>query len=272
MPELPEVETTRRGLAPLVTGRTIARTLVRVPALRWPLPPELPEILAGRTMLAVERRAKYLLLHATGGCIILHLGMSGHLRSVRAGSSPAKHDHLDLEFTDGSCLRLNDPRRFGAFLWTPDDPHRHPLLAALGPEPLAGEFDGDYLHCRSRGRRGAIKPFIMDQGVVVGVGNIYASEALFRAGIHPATEAGRIGPARYAKLAWGIRAVLAEAIEAGGTTIRDFADTEGRPGYFARQLQVYGREGEPCPCCGRPVRSGRLGGRSTYFCSKCQRG
>jgi formamidopyrimidine-DNA glycosylase len=271
MPELPEVETTRRGLAPLVTGRTVARVLVRVPALRWPLPPDLPATMAGRTILEVDRRAKYLLLRCTGGCIILHLGMSGHLRLVRAGSPPARHDHLDLEFTDSSCLRFNDPRRFGAFLWTADDPQQHPLLATLGPEPLTGELDGGYLHCRSRGRRGAVKPFIMDQGVVVGVGNIYASEALFRAGIHPETEAGRIDQLRYQKLAAGIRAVLEEAIAAGGTTIRDFADTEGKPGYFARQLQVYGREGEPCLGCGRPVRAVRLSGRSTYFCPKCQK-
>lgn len=271
MPELPEVETTRRGIAPLVTGKTIARAVVRVPSLRWPVPTDLTRTLAGQTVLAVERRAKYLLLRCSGGYAIIHLGMTGHLRPIAAGTPPEKHDHIDLEFTDGSALRFNDPRRFGAFLWTPDDPHRHPLLVELGPEPFAGEMDGAYLHRRSRGRRAAVKPFIMDQAVVVGVGNIYASEALFRAGIHPAAEAGRIGPERYEGLARAIRDVLDQAIAAGGTTIRNFADTDGKPGYFALQLQVYGRAGEACPHCGRNIRSPRLGGRSTYYCQYCQR-
>jgi formamidopyrimidine-DNA glycosylase len=271
MPELPEVETVRRGLAPLLVGRRVARVLLRVPALRWPIPADLPTLLAGQSILAIDRRAKYLLLHFNHGRAIVHLGMSGHLRLVAAGSEPQKHDHLDLEFTDGSCLRFNDPRRFGAFLWTTDDPLRHPLLAALGPEPLADELDGAWLYRRSRGRRGAVKPFLMDQQIVVGVGNIYASEALFRAGIDPARAAGKIGQERYERLAAAVRAVLGEAIAAGGTTIRDFEGTDGRPGYFARQLQVYGRAGEPCPACRQPIRSVRLGGRSTFFCGRCQR-
>jgi formamidopyrimidine-DNA glycosylase len=270
MPELPEVETIRRGIAPLVEGRIFAGAVVRVPTLRWPIPADLAVILRGERVVAVERRAKYLLLRCTRGCAILHLGMTGHLRLVTTGAPPAKHDHVDLEFTDGSCLRLNDPRRFGALLWT-TDPHAHVLLRDLGPEPFADAIDGDYFHRLAKGRRGPIKSFIMDQTVIVGVGNIYASEALFRAGIHPATAAGRIGVERLHRLSAAIRQVLSAAIDAGGTTIRDFADPEGRLGYFRLQLEVYGREGEPCRRCGRPVRALRLGGRSTYFCPECQR-
>jgi formamidopyrimidine-DNA glycosylase len=270
MPELPEVETTRRGIAPHLIGRTIERLICRVPQLRWPLP-EASLSLAGEQVLAVERRAKYLLLRCSGGTLILHLGMSGHLRLIAAGTPAQVHDHVDLVFTDGTALRLNDARRFGALLWTPDDPHLHPLLVELGPEPFAAEMDGDYLYDRSRGRKGAIKPFLMDQQVVVGVGNIYASEALFRAGIDPRRPAGSISLARYERLAETIRQVLTEAIAAGGTTIRDFTDAGGKPGYFARQLKVYGREGEACPGCGRPIIQLRLGGRSTYFCRKCQK-
>lgn len=270
MPELPEVETTRRGIAPYLVGRTIARLVCRVQHLRWPLPAEAAS-LGGQQVQAVERRAKYLLLRCSGGALILHLGMTGYLRLVDAGTPPQAHDHVDLVFTDGSALRFNDARRFGALLWTPDDPHRHPLLVELGPEPFAAEMDGDYLFRRSRRRRGAVKPFIMDQQVVVGVGNIYASEALFRAGIDPRRPAGSIGRARYGRLAEATREVLAAAIAAGGTTIRDFVDAGGKPGYFRRQLRVYGREGEPCPVCTRPIAQERLGGRSTYFCRRCQK-
>jgi formamidopyrimidine-DNA glycosylase len=270
MPELPEVETTRQGIEPHLIGRTIERLVCRVPRLRWPLPEE-TVALAGQQVLAVERRAKYLLLRCSGGTLILHLGMSGHLHLVAADTPPQAHDHVDLVFTDGTALRFNDTRRFGALLWTPDNPHLHPLLVELGPEPFAGEMDGDYLCRRSRERLGAVKPFIMDQRVVVGVGNIYASEALFRAGIDPRRAAGSISRARYERLAEAIREVLTEAIAAGGTTIRDFTDAGGRPGYFRLQLKVYGREGEACTACGRPIAQERLGGRSTYFCRKCQR-
>jgi formamidopyrimidine-DNA glycosylase len=270
MPELPEVETTRRGIAPHLVGRTIERLVCRVPQLRWPLP-EATVPLAGQQVLAVERRAKYLLLRCSGGTLILHLGMSGHLHLVAATAPPLRHDHVDLVFTDGSALRFNDARRFGALLWTPDDPHRHPLLVELGPEPFAAEMDGAYLYGRSRGRKAAVKPFLMDQQVVVGVGNIYASEALFRAGIDPRRPAGSVSRARYERLAAAIREVLSAAIAAGGTTIRDFVDAGGKPGYFALQLKVYGREGAACPGCGRPIAQERLGGRSTYFCRKCQR-
>jgi formamidopyrimidine-DNA glycosylase len=226
--------------------------------------------LAGQQVVAVERRAKYLLLRCGDGTLILHLGMSGHLHLVAAGMPPQLHDHVDLVFTDGTALRFNDSRRFGALLWTPDDPHLHPLLVELGPEPFAAEMDGAYLYRRSRGRQGAIKPFIMDQQVVVGVGNIYASEALFRAGINPRRPVGSINRVRYERLAEAIREVLTEAIAAGGTTIRDFTDAGGKPGYFRLQLKVYGREGEACPACGRSIVQERLGGRSTYFCRKCQ--
>lgn len=271
MPELPEVETIRRGIAPLVEGRTIAGAVVRAPGLRWPFPDDLGAILAGQQVLAVGRRAKYLLLRCTSGHLLLHLGMTGHLRVVASETPPVKHDHVDLQFTDGNALRFNDSRRFGALLWTPADPHLHPLLVELGPEPFAAEMDGDYLFRRSRGRRSAVKTFIMDQTVVVGVGNIYASEALFQAGIHPETEAGKIGRDRYERLAQAIREVLDAAIAAGGTTIRDFVDSTGKPGYFHLQLQVYGREGEPCRRCGKSIQALRLGGRSTYFCRTCQR-
>ncbi len=271
MPELPEVETTRRGIAPLVVGRTIAAAVLRTPKLRWPIPAELAAVLAGQNILAVERRAKYLLLRCSAGCILLHLGMSGHLRVVSAQLPPGRHDHVDLVFTDGSCLRFNDPRKFGAFLWLPAEPFEHPLLAGLGPEPFAAEMNGAYLHRCSRGRRLAVKPFMMDQRVVVGVGNIYASEALFRAGIHPRCQAGRISLTRYQKLALVICEVLQQAIAAGGTTIRDFQNASGKPGYFDIQLQVYGREGQPCPVCGQSIKHLKLGQRSTYFCSRCQR-
>jgi len=269
MPELPEVETTRRGILPHILGRTVVQLICRVPRLRWLLPGvETP--LAGEVVLAVERRAKYLLLRCGGGTLILHLGMSGHLRLVTAGTPAGAHDHVDLVFSDGTALRFNDPRRFGALLWTPDDPHRHPLLVELGPEPFAAEMDGEHLYRCSRRRTGAVKTFIMDQRVVVGVGNIYASEALFRAGIDPRRSAGRISRQRYGRLAEAIREVLAAAIDAGGTTLRDFADAEGRPGYFRLELQVYGRAGEACSICGRAVAQVKISGRSTYFCHHCQ--
>ncbi|OHB30178.1 MAG: DNA-formamidopyrimidine glycosylase [Desulfuromonadaceae bacterium GWC2_58_13] len=270
MPELPEVETTRRGIAPLVEGKTIVSVVTRVVGLRWPFPPHLGAILAGRTIYTVERRAKYLLLRCDGGTLILHLGMTGHLRVVSPRVPPGCHDHVDLVFADGSCLRFNDSRRFGALLWTSDDPALHPLLAGLGPEPFDEAMSGERLYRLSRGRKNAVKPYIMDQRILVGVGNIYASEALFRAGIDPARAAGRVGLVRYRRLTAAIREVLDAAIAAGGTTIRDFSDSEGRPGYFAIQLQVYGRTGEPCLHCGEAIRQRRLGQRSTYFCRFCQ--
>ena len=270
MPELPEVETTLRGIVPHVTGRTILECLFRTAKLRWPLDPALCHILPGQRIIKIERRAKYLLLFCDRGTIILHLGMSGSLRIVPAGTTEQKHDHVDLIFTDGQCLRLTDPRKFGAFIYTDADPYRHKLLCHLGPEPLADTFSGKLLYNLSRGRNLTVKQFIMEQKTVVGVGNIYASESLFRAGIRPDRAAGRVALKRYELLAQAIKDILLQAIDAGGTTINDFSQADGRPGYFTQQLQVYGRCGDPCPTCGQPIQSQRLGQRSTFFCPKCQ--
>lgn len=271
MPELPEVETTRRGIAPLISGCQIVELVLRTDKLRWPLDRGLCESLPGQSISSVERRAKYLLLRCDHGTLILHLGMSGSLRVIEAGETENKHDHVDLIFSNGSCLRLNDPRKFGALLWCAGDPAEHPLLSSLGPEPLSEQFDGSYLWQRSRQRKTAVKQFIMDQKLVVGVGNIYANESLFRAGIRPELAAGKIGRERYDRLAVAIKQILREAIAAGGTTIADFRQADGKPGYFKQQLQVYGRDGEPCPLCRQPISSVRLGQRSTYFCRRCQR-
>jgi formamidopyrimidine-DNA glycosylase len=271
MPELPEVETTRRGIAPLISGKAIAELVLRTEKLRWPLDRSLCRSLPGQTILSVERRAKYLLLRTGPGTLILHLGMSGSLRIVPAETTENKHDHVDLILTDGSCLRFTDPRKFGALLWTAADPLLHPLLVHLGPEPLAAEFTGEYLYQSSRKRKIAVKPFVMDQKLVVGVGNIYASEALFGAGIDPCLPAGKVSRARYQRLAGEIKQVLQQAIAAGGTTISDFKQSDGKPGYFKQELRVYGRAGDSCTLCGQPVKSIRLGQRSTFFCSTCQR-
>jgi formamidopyrimidine-DNA glycosylase len=271
MPELPEVETTRRGIAPHVVNHRVTGVVVRQKRLRWPVPPALARDLPGQTLHAVERRAKYLLLRADTGTVILHLGMSGSLRVLPAGTPAEKHDHLDILLDNGRCLRLTDPRRFGAALWCAGDVMQHPLLRALGPEPLDDDFTGEYLFARARRRKGAVKQFIMDGKVVVGVGNIYASEALFLAGIHPGRAAGRISRDRCDRLAAAIKEVLAASIRAGGTTLRDFVGGDGKPGYFSQQLRVYGRTGEPCLTCGTPVRQVITGQRSTYYCPRCQR-
>lgn len=271
MPELPEVETTRRGIEPLVTGRRVNGVVVRNARLRWPVPAALARELPGQRVGAVERRAKYLLLRCTEGTVLIHLGMSGSLRVVPVSSPPGPHDHVDVVLTGGQALRLRDPRRFGAVLWVPGDPTEHPLLAGLGPEPLGEGFDGAYLHRLSRGRRAPVKAFLMDSRVVVGVGNIYAAEGLFRAGIHPGRAAGRIAAGRYDALAAALRQVLSEAITQGGTTLRDFVAEDGRPGYFRQRLNVYGREGEPCPACDTPLKGCRIAQRSTVYCRRCQR-
>lgn len=270
MPELPEVETTRRGIAPLISGCCIVRVEMRVPKLRWPLDPQLSGLLAGQTVHSVDRRAKYLLFNLDSGCLLLHLGMTGNLRVVPDFTPVAKHDHVDICFDNGRCLRFSDPRRFGAVLWVPGRPDEHPLLSKLGPEPLSDELSGDYLYRISRNRRLAIKPFIMDQQVVVGVGNIYASEALFMAAIRPTRGAGLISRNRYARLAEEIKKVLLAALDAGGTTFSDFRQVDGKPGYFKQQLQVYGREGKPCSICGTAIVASRLGQRSTFYCRRCQ--
>ena len=271
MPELPEVETTRRGIAPHLTGQRVSQVCIRHPRLRWPIPSELPGLLKGRKILDVARRGKYLLIRFHHGHLLIHLGMSGSLRVLETGLAAHKHDHFDLCLGSGLCLRLHDPRRFGAVLWTSDPPRQHPLLASLGPEPLGDDFDGHYLHQQGQTRRVAIKNLIMDSHVVVGVGNIYASESLFLAGIHPGRACNRIAAERYAALAEAIRTVLSAAIDQGGTTLRDFRREDGRPGYFAQQLQVYARTDEPCPSCGTPIRSRVIGQRSSYFCARCQR-
>lgn len=271
MPELPEVETTRRGIEKYLRGRRVTAVHVRERRLRRPLSRGFERALTGQTIQAVTRRGKYLLLVTPAGTVLIHLGMSGSLRIVAPDQPAQKHDHVDIDCTGGIRLRFRDPRRFGLMLWLPGDPARHELLRGIGPEPLGEEFSGAYLLQAARGRRTAVKLFIMDASIVAGVGNIYANEALFRAGIHPQRAAGRIAAARYERLAAAIRAVLAEAIEQGGTTLRDFYHGTGEPGYFRIRLAVYGREGEPCVVCGGAIRCIRLGQRSTYFCGRCQR-
>ena len=248
MPELPEVETTRRGIEPHVRGQRIERLVVRQPRLRWPIPVELAELLQGRTIERVERRGKYLLVPFAHGTLLIHLGMSGSLRIIETGLPVGKHDHVDIELSSGQVLRYTDPRRFGAMLWHAGDVSTHLLLAELGPEPLTDAFDGDYLFERSRGRSAPVKTFLMDSHIVVGVGNIYANEALFSAGIRPDRAAGRVSRARYVALADEVKRVLARSIKQGGTTLRDFVGGDGKPGYFRQQLNVYGRGGESCGC------------------------
>lgn len=271
MPELPEVETTRRGLSPHILGRTVEAVVVRQPALRWPVPAGLARRLRGHRVDRIDRRGKYLLMGLDNGTLLMHLGMSGSLRVVERDQAPRLHDHLDICFDDRRCLRLHDPRRFGAVLWAGAKPLEHPLLRDLGPEPLSADFSGAYLHARSRGRKLAVKNFIMDGRVVTGIGNIYANEALFDAGILPSRPAGRVSRAGYDALAEAIRAVLGAAIEQGGTTLRDFVNSNGEPGYFKLQLAVYDRAGEPCLRCGTPLRSRVIGQRSTFYCRQCQR-
>jgi len=271
MPELPEVETTRRGIAPALSGRTIERLIVREPRLRWRVPRSLPAAIAGQAVRDLRRRAKYLLFDLDRGTLILHLGMSGSLRVMSSDTVPMPHDHVDIVLDSGVCLRFNDPRRFGSLLWTTRDPLTHPLLRSLAPEPLSDEFDGAYLADAAKGRRVAIKQLIMNSRVVVGVGNIYASEALFRAGIRPRRHAGRIARTEFDALAKSIKTVLAEAIRSGGTTLRDYVNPEGMPGYFRQRLFVYERHGEPCRRCRTPIRQLVQGQRSTYYCAQCQR-
>lgn len=272
MPELPEVETTRRGLAPHVEGRVVAGVVLRRPDLRWPIPPQVAALLPGQRIDAVRRRAKYLLLDTAAGSALLHLGMSGSLRVLPASTPLDPHDHVDIALAGRGTrvLRFNDPRRFGCLLWQAPG-EVHPLLRSLGPEPLSDAFDGDYLFARSRGRTAPVKSFLMDQRIVVGVGNIYAAEALFAAGISPLRAAGRVSRERYAALAGEVKRILAWAITRGGTTLRDFISPDGAPGYFELELAAYGRGGEPCPRCGRPMQEAAIGQRTTVWCGRCQR-
>lgn len=271
MPELPEVETTLRGLAPHLTGQIVTEVCIRNAQLRWPVPHNLPKLLRGQTVRELQRRAKYLLMRFDHGTLILHLGMSGSLRVLNSHVPPDKHDHFDLVMENGTIMRLRDPRRFGAVLWHRGEPGGHPLLARLGPEPLQGGFDADYLYRATRKRSAAIKLVIMDNQVVVGVGNIYANEALFRAGIKPQLAAGRLSHARCKKLVSEIRATLGEAIKAGGSSLRDYVDSDGKQGYFQQHYWVYGRANEACRQCGSAIKQIRQGQRSSFYCPVCQR-
>ncbi|MGR8981395.1 MAG: bifunctional DNA-formamidopyrimidine glycosylase/DNA-(apurinic or apyrimidinic site) lyase [Gammaproteobacteria bacterium] len=271
MPELPEVETTRRGITPYIEGKRIREVIIRQPVLRWPVTDGIDKQLAGLLVESTSRRGKYLLLKTSCGTVIMHLGMSGSLRIVPYGSPPGKHDHIDFIFEDHTDLRLNDPRRFGSVLWTTAPASEHPLLKNLGLEPLSADFNGEYLYAVSRNRTAPVKTLIMDSHIVVGVGNIYANEALFLAGIKPSRQSGTIALSRYRKLAESIRFVLERSIEQGGTTLRNFVNESGKPGYFKQQLAVYGRGGQTCNRCRRPLIEARISNRSTVYCKHCQR-
>ncbi|MBI5451080.1 MAG: bifunctional DNA-formamidopyrimidine glycosylase/DNA-(apurinic or apyrimidinic site) lyase [Gammaproteobacteria bacterium] len=270
MPELPEVETTCSGIRPLLQGQRIAGVIVRQRRLRQPIPARLPQQMRGATITAIERRAKYILLRTTAGTALLHLGMSGSLRLTTAAEKPTAHDHVDIVLTNGSVLRLRDPRRFGLLLWTQRDPLEHRLLQGLGPEPLEAGFTAEVLWQQAQRRRVAVKQLTMDGHVVVGVGNIYASEALFGAGIDPRRQAATLTRNECRRLVTAIRKVLQAAIRQGGTTLRDFTASDGRPGYFRQHLKVYGRGGEPCTRCHTPIATLRQGQRASYYCPHCQ--
>lgn len=274
MPELPEVETTRRGIAPHILKQQISEVVVRQPSLRWPVPDNINTLLSGQTVSRIERRAKYLLIHFNNNddqALLVHLGMSGSLRIVQQNDVLLKHDHVDIVFNSGLVLRYSDPRRFGCILWLDSTPLAHKLLQHLGPEPLSEAFSADYLWQRSRGKNIAVKQFVMDQKVVTGIGNIYATEALFTAGVHPNRAAGKVSKARYALFVEEAKRILERSIRQGGTTLRDFVGGDGKPGYFAQQLLVYGRKGEPCPTCDTPLKEIRLSNRSSVFCPQCQK-
>ncbi len=271
MPELPEVETTRRGIAPHIQGQCVTKIIVRNPNLRYGVPKNLSKEFVGQTVNAVERRGKYLLFTSDAGAMMVHLGMSGSLRYLATALAPGKHDHVDIMFNNHGCLRFHDPRRFGSVLWLPQGEPEHKLLANIGPEPLSDDFNGNYLLKRAQGRRTAVKNLIMDSNVVAGVGNIYANEALFMARIHPLRAAGRISLKRYQVLVTEIKQVLQAAIASGGSTLRDFVNSDGKPGYFAFEHKVYGRDGQPCQSCGAKLKLVRLGQRATVYCGRCQR-
>jgi formamidopyrimidine-DNA glycosylase len=271
MPELPEVETTRRGLLPHVVGHTIQQIIVRNPKLRWPVPENLPQLAQLQTIQALSRRGKYLLIQLDSGTILVHLGMSGSLRILDSTTPAGVHDHIDIVLQNQQCIRLRDPRRFGAVLWAENNPLNHALLVNLGVEPLTDDFNGDYLYTKSRGRSSSIKSFIMDSHHVVGVGNIYANESLFHAGIHPELAAGKISRPRYARLVESIKNTLEKAITAGGSTLRDFVGSDGASGYFQQQYFVYGRTDLTCHQCGQLIRHLRQNQRSTFYCAYCQK-
>lgn len=271
MPELPEVETTLNGIKPLILHKKIKNVVVRHYGLRWPIPSKIKDFLIGEILISLTRRGKYLLFQTENGTIIVHLGMSGSLRILTKETPPEKHDHVDIVFSPNICLRYRDPRRFGAVLWTEEDPLDHPLLRNLGPEPLTPEFTGHYLWERAQTCKGPIKNFIMNSKMVVGVGNIYAAEALFEAGIHPKKSAQKVSLARYEALVVAIKRILQAAIQQGGTTLKDFVNSEGKKGYFSIQLKVYGRGGLECVNCQTTLKEFRLGQRSTVYCPSCQK-
>jgi|TARA_R110000851_G_scaffold110330_1_gene233048 formamidopyrimidine-DNA glycosylase len=271
MPELPEVETTRRGIAPYIENQQVKQVVIRDSRLRWPITDNLEEKLCGKIIQSVSRRAKYLLLHTAEGTLFIHLGMSGRLRILTTFQPAEKHDHVDIVFANNIILRFTDPRRFGAVLWTTEPPLQHPLLHHLGPEPLEEDFDAEYLFQRSRKRQVSIKTFIMNAEIVVGVGNIYASESLFLSAIHPQLIAAKLTKKQAEKLVAAIKLTLEKAIAAGGTTLRDFRDSEGKPGYFAQELWVYARQNQDCKQCGHPIELIRQSQRATYFCPYCQK-
>jgi formamidopyrimidine-DNA glycosylase len=271
MPELPEVETTLRGIQPHIQSQKIHNVIIRHHGLRWPIPANLSTLLKGQIIQSLERRGKYILVRTLKGTVILHLGKSGRLRILKHDSPPDKHDHLDIIFYHKIILRLTDPRRFGACLWTEEDPMNHFLLKKLGPEPLSRDFSGTYLWKCAQKKKTAIKSFIMNSQIVVGVGNIYAAEALFAAGIHPETPAQAVSAKKYGILAAHIKKILRAAIKKGGTTLKDFVNSDGKPGYFSQHLNVYGRGGLPCFVCKTPLEEIRLGQRGTVYCKKCQK-
>ncbi|MCK5897514.1 MAG: bifunctional DNA-formamidopyrimidine glycosylase/DNA-(apurinic or apyrimidinic site) lyase [Methylococcales bacterium] len=270
MPELPEVETICNGIRPHIKAKTIINVVVREPQLRWRIPEDFADIVTGLKITNVTRRGKYCLLEANTGSVILHLGMSGSLRIVTENQPLKAHDHVDFIFEDQTILRFNDPRKFGAVLWGQGDVFEHRLLKDLGPEPLTTGFNGALLHQQALKRRKAVKNFIMDGHVVVGVGNIYASESLFMAAIHPERAAGQVSLAEYQTLARAIKSVLEKAIAQGGTTLKDFINADGKAGYFSQALQVYGRAGKLCYQCQSPITKIIIGQRASYFCNQCQ--
>lgn len=270
MPELPEVETSRRGIEPYLHNRTITGITIREHKLRWPIPKDLPALAKGQKIREVCRRAKYIYLKLDNGSIIIHLGMSGSLRICTAKTPPEKHDHIDITVSGNRILRLRDPRKFGCVLWTDGDINEHKLIRSLGPEPLDDVFTAEHLHSKAKKRSCSVKSFIMNSHIVVGVGNIYASESLFKAGINPKRKTGSVSLARFEKLVAAIKSTLHESIQQGGTTLKDFTAEDGKPGYFAQKLLVYGRAGEACSVCGQAVRQITQQARSTFYCSKCQ--
>lgn len=270
MPELPEVETTKQGIKPYLKEQIIDSITIRNAQLRLPVPTDIELLCAGKKVMAVTRRAKYILIHLSEGYILIHLGMSGHLRIVPARTEPKKHDHIDLQMTNGNILRYCDPRRFGLFLYIDKNPYQHPLLAHLGPEPLAEEFTSQYLYQRSRNKNQPVKSFIMTNEIVVGVGNIYATESLFLTGIHPQMPAHQLTETSSHLLTTQIKKILESAINAGGTTLKDFYTFDGKPGYFSVSLQVYGRKNQPCFQCNQIIETIVIAGRHSAFCPQCQ--